>query len=74
MIEITFRLTAKLIYIIPFAFVAGFPDGCVFYRGPNPISCYESIWIEARCSASGYEYPGNSSATIFRPTDAITIE
>jgi len=51
-----------------------FPDGCTAYQGPNPFVCYTVMWIQAKCLATGAEYPGNLNAEQLYELESLNLE
>ena len=43
-------------------YILVFPFGCLFYKGPHSLQCYETIWKETGCQATGLMYPANWTA------------
>ena len=42
-------------------FCLEFLRGCIYFRNPNPVLCYDSIWKEIGCLSVGTRYPSKLS-------------
>ena len=53
---------------------AVFPLGCLLFRGPNSLTCYQMIWRNVGCIERGTHFPQNNSIQRLNMLDMKSIE
>jgi len=67
---LNFEFAANL---IPIALL-GFPAGCVFFKGPHPLECLETVWRDSDCLEEGWKAPANLKTPEMDALDLLNIE
>ena len=51
-----------------------FPEGCETFNGPNPLECYDSLWLEVGCLKDGFAYPHNREELGQKDLDLLDLK
>ena len=55
-------------------FVIGFPSGCVYYEGPHPLECMDSVWQMVGCIDVGSKRPQDLPSFEFLALSRMTLK